>query len=197
MGYPDGKRDMSPNAKRAYKQGLFPLSKVNKELLNKHGFTYSIKFFKWLCGNGYVVPSEHHHTSASFQLTAFYSPKAIEYAARSLRLDSLYDLYKGIETKESLLEKECVKYVRVVLPCSVFGLKRGKDITLDCIRYKNYYIYSPESIIGTWSSSVCIHSQYDERPDGWSNINTDGILHKIISRKKVSWGNVIGEMRYR
>ena len=193
MGYPDGKRDMSPNAKKAYKNGLFTLSKIKKEDLSKHGFTHSIEFFKWLCKNKYIVPSEQHHTSASFRLTAFYSPKAVAYAVKSLRLDNLYEIYKGRESEESLIKKEAIKYVRIVVPCSIFGLKKGKDVTLDCIRYKNHLLYSADSIIGTSSTSVYVSGEYDSMPDDWNNKNTYEILQKIIIRKKISWNTVIGE----
>jgi hypothetical protein len=192
MAYPDGKRDMSENAKKAYRKGMFPLSKIRKSKLREHGFLYSVNFFKWLCKTGYLFPSEHHHTSASFRMTAFYSPKSISFAVHSLRLDNLFAIFKGKGTKDSLIAKENIKYVRIIASCTIFGLKSGKDVILDCIRYKNYLLYSEDSIIGTHSVSIGVLDEFDEKPDDWNNINTDGILHKIITRKKVTWNNVIG-----
>ena len=146
MAYPDGRRDMSTNAKKAYRKGMFPLSKIRKSKLQEHGFLYSVDFFKWLCKNGYLFPSEHHHTSASFRMTAFYSPKTISFAVYSLRLDNLFAIFKGKETIDSLIAKESIKYVRIIASCTIFGLKSGKDVVLDCIRYKNYLLYKDSTM---------------------------------------------------
>ena len=184
---------MSDNAKKAYEQGLFTLSKIRKNDLAKHGFYYSVDFFKWLCKNDYISPSEHHHTSASFQMTAFYSPKAISFAVSGLRLNNLLDVYKGRETLKSLISKENIKYVRIKVPSSFFGLKNGRNVVLDCIRYKNYLMYSENTIIGTDSNAVNVVGEFDEKPDKWDNKNTESILYKIVTRKKVSWNHVMGD----
>jgi len=192
MPYISGRRDMSENAKKAYRKGMLPLSKINKDKLREHGFMFSVEFFKWLCKNGYLFPSENHHTSASYQMTAFYAPKTIDFAVYSLNLDNLFAIFKNKETIESLILKETIVYTRIIMSHTAFGLKSGGHAPLDCIQYKNYLLYSEDSIIGTSSPMFNILDEFDEKPDDWNNKNTDAILHKIITRKKVTWNNVIG-----
>jgi len=196
MAYPDGRRDMSENAKKAYRKGMLPLSKIRKSILREHGFMFSVEFFKWLCKSGYLFPSEHHHTSASFQMTAFYSPKTIAFAVHSLNLDNLFAIFKNKETVESLIAKETIVYVRIIMSYTAFGLKSRGNVPLDCIRYKNYLLYSEDSIIGTYSPSFSVLDESDQKPNDWNNKNTDAILNKVVTRKKVTWNNVIGDNRW-
>ena len=76
------------------------------------------------------------------------------------------------------------------MPCGFFGLKRGKDVVLDCIRFKGLLIYSESSIIS--SVSVKIVGEFDNRPKDWTNTNTDNVLQKIIIRKKIRWEHIMG-----
>ena len=148
-------------------------------MLTENGFSYSIDFFKWLCKNGYILPSERHHTSASFRMTAFYSTKAIKFAAHGLRLDNLFDLYKGSHTMASLIAQEKISYVRIRVPCSYFGLKRGKDVVLDCVNFNALIVYSDSTIINPNSKEIV--EEFDSVPVDWNNTYTDKILHKILT----------------
>ncbi|MCL1999765.1 MAG: hypothetical protein FWG65_13480 [Turicibacter sp.] len=192
MSYLDGKRDMSANAEKAYSRGMFAMSKITQETLYKHGFYQTVTFFKWLCKNEYVMPSEYHHTAASFQLTAFYSTKAIEFAAASLDLGILYELYIGRETEESILRIRGISYVSIDVPSYVFGIKKSGAIKVNCIDYKGFLFYSEDSILGRELKTKYPLQSYSKRPDWWHNKNSDRILKKIIARKKVVWKNVIG-----
>ena len=192
MAYAHGKRDMSPNARKAHKQGFFPLSKIRKPMLVENGFGYPVDFFKWLCKNGYVLPSRHHHTSASFRLTAFYSAKAIKFAAQALRLDNLFSLYKGYHTYDSLIAQEELNYARILVPCSYFGLKRSKDVELDCVCFNGLLIYSDSTIVNP--DFIVAIKKFDAVPADWRNANTDKILHKIITIRRLRWETEMGSL---
>lgn len=173
-------KEMSINAKIAYKQGLFTLSKLKKKDLIENGFNYPLIFFKWLCKNNFILPSERHHTSATYRLTTFYSTKAIQYASYGLNLNNLYNIYKGKETIESLVEKESFEYKRILVSSTLLGIKNGSNIKLDCVQYKNHLFYSIESAIDVNDTSYRVIKTFKEIPEDWNNKNTCDILKRII-----------------
>ena len=186
-------KSMSENAKKAYINGFFTLSKLKKETLLKNGFDYSVRFFKWLCKNGYINPSESHHTSFSYKISKFYSPKTIQYAVKSLNLKNLYSLYLKKETVENLRIKMNIKYARVVVGSSFIGIKTP-PVVLDCIKYKNLLYLGVDTILSRDNNEKKIVDVWDNKPDNWVNKNTHKIIMKIISKSKVSWNTEMGRI---
>ena len=185
---------MSENAKKAYEKGFFTLSQLKKEILLKYGFRYSIRFFKWLCKNDYLKPSETHHTSFSFKVTKFYSPKAIYYANMGLNLKNLYSLYLRKETIESLSKKMNIEYARVVVGSSFVGIKTAAPVVFDCVKYKGLLFWSAGTILARNNNEKKIIDIWDDKPDNWNNKNTDKIIHKFITKNKVSWDAEMGSV---
>lgn len=182
---------MSENAHRAYRNGLFTLSKVNATLLNRNNFKYSVNFFKWLCSNGYIAPNETHHVSASVRLVPFYAPKAINYANTYLNLPNLYKIYLGKETMESLIEQLEVCYARVTLSSRYFGYQ-GAPLQLDCIQHCENLWWSENQMFVEDQSSCLILDSYECLPTKWDNRNTEGILKQLVSRY---WSKLIRPQR--
>jgi hypothetical protein len=175
-------RSMSVNAAMAHKKGLLPLSSITTDILKEKGFTYPKAFFHWLCKQGYIRPAEFHHASASKQMIRYYDPKYIELITKIYDLENLYFLYRGKITKEELLNKRKIEYVKVLTSGSRMGLKR--NIHLYCIQVDGLVLWSQYIAIDMEYSKI-IENYGPKRPGKWNNPNGSKILRKIIIFKRV------------
>lgn len=175
-------KSMSVNASIAHKKGLLPISSITTAILKENNFTYPKVFFRWLCKQGYIRPAEFHHASVSKQMVRYYDPKYIEFIAKIYDLENLYALYRGKITKEEILIKRNIEYVKVLTSGSRIGI--GRSIPLYCIKVDGLVLWSQVTAIDMGHSEI-IENYGSKRPGKWQNPNSSKILRKIIVFKKI------------
>ena len=184
-------KSMSINAQKAYNKGLFTLSRLNSELLKTYNFKYSVSFFKWLCKNQIIKPSESHHTSAFYNLTKFYSPKCFFYANKYLNLEKLYGIYLSKEPIENFKKNIVVEYTKIKILPSLLGLKSGGLINLDCIKYQRRIFISENMAINIKNTGFQIISKSFIKPENWENPSEQKIKERLLIYSHLPWLNVI------
>lgn len=175
-------KSMSVNAAIAHKKGLLPISSITATILKENKFTYPKVFFRWLCKQGYIRPAEFHHASVSKQMVRYYDPKYIGFIAKIFDLENLYALYRGKLTKEEILIKRNVEYVKVLTSGSRMGI--GRSVSLYCIKVDGLVLWSQNTAINMDYSKV-IENYGPKRPGHWKNPNSSKILRKIIVFKRI------------
>jgi len=175
-------KSMSVNAAIAHNKGLLPISSITTTILKENKFTYPKVFFRWLCKQGYIRPAEFHHASVSKQMIRYYDPKYIEIISKIYDLESLYKLYRRKITKEELLKKRKVEYVKVLTSGTRIGIDRS--ILLYCIKVDGLVLWSQNTAINMDHSKI-IENYGSKRPGKWVNPNSSKILRKIIVFKRI------------
>lgn len=158
------------------------ISSITTTILRENKFSYPKIFFQWLCKQGYIRPSEFHHASVSKQMIRYYDPKYIEFISKIYDLENLYALYRGKITKEELLKKRKVEYVKVLTSGARMGINR--NIPLYCIRVDGLVLWSQYTAIDMEHSEI-IENYGSKRPGKWKNPNSSKILRKVIVFKRI------------
>lgn len=184
-------KSMSINAQNAYKKGLFTLSRLNYEFLKTYNFKYSVSFFKWLCKNKIIKPSESHHTSAFYNITKFYSPKCFSYANKYLNLAKLYSIYLSKESIENFKKNVVVEYAKIKILPSLLGLKSGTLISMDCIKYQRKIFISENTAINIQNTGFQIVSKSFIKPENWKNPSEHKIKERLLIYSHLPWLKVI------
>lgn len=181
-------RKMSKRAKHSHDMGQFPITTLDRSMLQKYNFSYSVAFFRWLCQQGYIKYRSRHHTGASFRYTYFYSPASIDFAAKYLRLDLLYEIYLEKLNRKEALQKLGIKCSRIKTLSGLFRNKNNYEVILDVVRYNDYFFLSDTQWISPEENQYSVLSEYDWVPSDekqWHNENFKKITRKILMFKNI------------
>lgn len=175
---------MSINAKRAYDNGLQPISKFTASDLKRNGFDYSVDFFKWIIKTWQIRPMEVHHTSAAKNWTEFYSEQTIRHIAETCNLELLYKMYRGKITKEQAKRERKIEYAKVRILDSMIGGTTGTSVVINAILCDGVIFYSQKLCFDQNDRRLEILARYDTRPSSdFENKNLRRLSDKLVLHK--------------
>lgn len=175
---------MSVNAKRAYENGMRPISRFTASDLRKSGFEYSVEFFKWIIRTWGIRPMEVHHTSAAKRRTEFYGEQTIRHIVDTCNLELLYEMYLGKLTKEQAKRKRKIQYVKVRILRSMIDGTIGTPIVINAIICDGIIFYSQKLCFDQNDERLEILACYDIRPSAdFENKNLKRLSDKLVLHK--------------
>lgn len=98
-------RYQSRRAEKAIRGGEYPLSMITTRILQKAGIDHGKQFIVWLCREGYIRPTSHHHRGNPPVLTRFYKMSSIKGQLECLAVDMLLDEWMGTWKPKGYVEK--------------------------------------------------------------------------------------------
>lgn len=176
-------KSMSVNAKNAYARGMKPRSYFTSAQLNDLGFHYSYDFFKWLCTQLYILPQEHHHTSAVMNYTKFYDTNGIKYAVQNMNLELLFKIYDGTLTVDEAKHIRGIKYATIDILSSAIGGKSSSKVCANCILCDEILFFTKTQFFYASDQRINIISIEDEIPPQFECDRINHLIKKLLRLK--------------
>lgn len=176
-------RSMSINAQRAYQRGLKPVSKITSSDLKQNGFSYPVKFFRWLIRTWDVKPKEMHHTSAACNITPFYDASVIRYVAGCCDLERLFRIYKGNLTVGQAIEERGIRYARIRVLDKLIGGKSGKGVNANAVLCDGILFISSKLCFRAGDMRVEIMEIYDQLPEDMADGKLRETAKELVKHK--------------